>query len=124
MATNICLILLKRQYQTLGNKGSNFSEYILSPKSPIFIYNSVGYRNLSGEHPFKNALDELLACDPFGIKPLYYADDGATLQVASQVKALLNGGRIDTTPQPAGHVGFFLWGHVPEPYTLYKGIMD
>jgi hypothetical protein len=73
---------------------------------------------------FKNALDELLACDPFGIKPLYYADDGATLQVASQVKALLNGGRIDTTPQPAGHVGFFLWGHVPEPYTLYKGIMD
>jgi hypothetical protein len=42
---------LKRQYQTLGNKGSNFSEYILSPKSPIFIYNSVGYRNFRGEHP-------------------------------------------------------------------------
>lgn len=63
-----------------------------------------------------------LARDPFGIKPLYYADDGSTLRVASQVKALLAGGRIDTTPEPAGHVGFFLWGHVPEPYTLYKGI--
>ena len=64
----------------------------------------------------------LLARDPFGIKPLYYADDGRTLRLASQVKALLAGGRIDTTPEPAGHVGFFLWGNVPDPYTLYRGI--
>ena len=64
----------------------------------------------------------LLARDPFGIKPLYYADDGATLRLASQVKALLKGGSIDTDPEAAGHVGFFLWGCVPEPYTLYKGI--
>jgi len=63
-----------------------------------------------------------LARDPFGIKPLYLADDGATLRVASQVKALLAGGKIDSSPEPAGHVGFFLWGHVPEPYTLYRGI--
>ncbi|MEO5375390.1 MAG: asparagine synthase (glutamine-hydrolyzing) [Alphaproteobacteria bacterium] len=64
----------------------------------------------------------LLARDPFGIKPLYYADDGATLRVASQVKALLAGGAVDTTPEPAGHAGFFLWGSVPEPWTLYRGI--
>ncbi len=63
-----------------------------------------------------------IARDPFGIKPLYYADDGKTIRVASQVKALLAGGKIDTSAEPAGHVGFFLWGHVPEPYTLYKGI--
>jgi len=63
-----------------------------------------------------------IARDPFGIKPLYYADDGYTLRIASQIKALLKGGYIDTSPEPAGHVGFFLWGHVPEPYTLYKGI--
>jgi asparagine synthase (glutamine-hydrolysing) len=63
-----------------------------------------------------------LARDPFGIKPLYYADDGRTLRVASQVKALRAGGGVDTTPDPAGHVGFFLWGHVPEPFTLYRGI--
>ena len=31
----------------------------------------------------------LLARDHFGIKPLYYADNGKTLYVASQVKALL-----------------------------------
>ena len=63
-----------------------------------------------------------LARDPYGIKPLYYANDGSTFMAASQVKALLVGGGIDTSPEPAGHAGFFLWGHVPEPYTLYRGI--
>jgi asparagine synthase (glutamine-hydrolysing) len=63
-----------------------------------------------------------LARDPFGIKPLYYADDGKTFRFASQVKALLEGGQVSLTPEPAGHVGFFLWGSVPEPYTLYKGV--
>jgi len=64
----------------------------------------------------------LLARDPFGIKPLYYTPGSGTLRFASQVKALLAGGQIDTSPEPAGHVGFFLWGSVPTPYTLYRGI--
>ncbi len=64
----------------------------------------------------------LLARDPLGIKPLYVADDGKTLRIASQVKALLADNAVDTRPDPAGHVGFFLWGSVPEPYTLHRGI--
>jgi len=64
----------------------------------------------------------LVARDGLGIKPLYLADDGTTLRIASQVKALLAGRRVDTSPDPAGHAGFFLWGHVPEPHTLYRGI--
>lgn len=64
----------------------------------------------------------LLARDPFGIKPLYVAEGGGTVRVASQVKALLAGGRVDSTPDPAGHAGFFLWGHVPEPHTLYRAV--
>ncbi len=63
-----------------------------------------------------------LARDPFGIKPLYYSDNGRTIRVASQVKALRAGGNIDSTPDPAGHVGFFVWGHVPDPYTALKSI--
>ena len=63
-----------------------------------------------------------IARDPFGIKPLYYSDDGKTFRFASQVKALLAGGKIETSIEPAGHVGFFIWGSVPEPYTLYKNI--
>lgn len=62
------------------------------------------------------------ARDPFGIKPLYVADDGAALLLASEVKALLRAGGVDTRPEPAGHVGFFLWGHVPDPYTLHRGV--
>ena len=66
----------------------------------------------------------LLARDPFGIKPLYYSDDGTTFRAASQVKTLLAGGAVDTSPEPAGHVGFFLWGNVPAPFTMYRGIAN
>lgn len=63
-----------------------------------------------------------LARDPYGIKPLYYANDGWTFRFASQVKALLAGGRVSTDPEPAGTVGFLLFGSVPEPFTLYREI--
>ena len=64
----------------------------------------------------------LLARDPYGIKPLYYADDGWTCRVASQVKALVAGGKVSKAQEPAGVVGFYLLGSVPEPYTLYQEI--
>ena len=63
-----------------------------------------------------------LARDPYGIKPLYYADDGWTLRFASQVKALLAGGKVSHDPEPAGQVGFYLWGSVPEPFTTFRQI--
>jgi asparagine synthase (glutamine-hydrolysing) len=63
-----------------------------------------------------------LARDTFGIKPLYIADDGKTLRAASQVKALMCGGQISTAPSATGHAGFFLWGNVPEPHTMYRDI--
>jgi asparagine synthase (glutamine-hydrolysing) len=64
----------------------------------------------------------LLARDPYGIKPLYYADDGGTLRVASQVKALIAGGRVDRRFDPAAAAGFFLRGTVPEPFTMYRAV--
>jgi len=64
----------------------------------------------------------VLARDSLGIKPLYVADDGATLRVASQVQALLAGGRVSRARDPAGLVGLCLWGSVPEPHTIYRSI--
>ncbi len=63
-----------------------------------------------------------LARDPFGIKPLYVSEQQGTLRFASQVKALVAGGGISRKDEPAGYVGFLLWGFVPEPFTLYKSI--
>ena len=64
----------------------------------------------------------LLARDPFGIKPLYYEDDGHTVTFASQVKALLAGDKVLRNTDPAGIVGFLMFGSVPEPYTCYQNV--
>ena len=63
-----------------------------------------------------------LARDPYGIKPLYTANDGWTFRFASQVKALLAGGQIARELEPAGLAGFYLFGSVPEPFTLYRDV--
>ena len=63
-----------------------------------------------------------LARDPYGIKPLYYSDDGWTFRFASQVKALCAGGALSNDPDPAGEIGFYLFGHVPEPFTTHRAI--
>ena len=65
-----------------------------------------------------------LARDPFGIKPLYWHDDGNTIRFSSQVKSLLAGGGIKIESEPAGLVGYWIWGSVPEPFTLYKDLMS
>ena len=64
----------------------------------------------------------LLGRDPYGIKPLYYADDQGCVRFASQVKALLRDPALPRDPDPAGLTGFHLLGSVPEPFTLYRAI--
>ncbi len=63
----------------------------------------------------------LVARDPYGIKPLYLCDDGATVRLASQVKALC-AGKVAREADPAGIAGFYLFGSVPEPYTRFRAI--
>ena len=63
-----------------------------------------------------------VARDPYGIKPLYFADDGKTFRCASTVKALLAGGAIPRTRDAAGVAGFLMLGSVPEPFTIVSGI--
>jgi asparagine synthase (glutamine-hydrolysing) len=63
-----------------------------------------------------------VARDPYGIKPLYFADDAKTFRCASTVKALLAGGAISPARDPAGAGGFLMLGSVPEPFTIVKDI--
>ncbi len=63
----------------------------------------------------------LLARDPFGKKPLYYAHDGRRLVFASEIKALFAAG----IPAEWAHenLGEYLaFGYVPTPGTLFRGI--
>ncbi len=64
----------------------------------------------------------LLARDPHGIKPLYYADGGGCFRFASSVRALLGGRGVSRDPDPSGVVGFLAWGSVPEPATIYRDV--
>ena len=64
----------------------------------------------------------LLARDPFGIKPLYYASQPGTLRFASQVKALAAGGAVADEPDTTALAAFLLWGSVPEPWTILAGV--
>lgn len=68
------------------------------------------------------AREMFLARDPYGIKPLYYADDGGTFRFASQVRALMAGGGVGDAPSAAGWTGFHLFGSVPEPYTTFAAV--
>jgi asparagine synthase (glutamine-hydrolysing) len=63
-----------------------------------------------------------VARDPYGIKPLYVADDGGTVRLASSVRALIGGGGVSEASDPAGVAGFFLTGSLPEPVTIRKAV--
>lgn len=64
----------------------------------------------------------LMARDPYGIKPLFYTQDRDGFTFASTVKALATLPNRDRKPSAAGLAGFFVFGSVPEPWTIYEGI--
>ncbi len=63
-----------------------------------------------------------LARDPYGIKPLYVSESQGTLWFASQARPLASCAPIDTRRDAAALTGFYLWGHVPEPFSWWAGI--
>jgi asparagine synthase (glutamine-hydrolysing) len=60
--------------------------------------------------------------DPYGIKPLYVAETAGTLWFASQARALARCAPVNTNREAAALTGFYLWGHVPEPFSWWAGI--
>lgn len=64
----------------------------------------------------------LLARDPFGIKPLYYAWQDGQFWFASQARALVDTGVISGQPDSRAWTQFLLWGSIPEPRTAYAAV--
>ena len=63
----------------------------------------------------------LLGRDPLGIKPLYYGEAEGVLWFASQARPLVAATPLDDGRSAAALAGFYLWGHVPEPFTWWRG---
>jgi asparagine synthase (glutamine-hydrolysing) len=59
----------------------------------------------------------ILARDPYGIKPLYYADQNGRVSFASSVKALAQHGELSHQTDIAAKIGLMMYGSVPEPLT-------
>jgi asparagine synthase (glutamine-hydrolysing) len=64
----------------------------------------------------------LLARDPLGIKPLYLADDGDTIRVASRARALLESPSVSHATSDAALGALLVFGNIPEPLTAWSDI--
>ncbi len=71
----------------------------------------------------RNTRELLLVRDRLGEKPLYYAltDDGF-LVFASEIGALLASGLVEDALDEEAIADYFLYGYVPEPKTIYRGV--
>lgn len=63
-----------------------------------------------------------LARDPFGKKPLYYADLNGTLIFASEIKALLKYPQLTGELDPVAITKYFLYEYAPAPASGYQNI--
>ena len=67
----------------------------------------------------------VVARDPMGIKPLYYATKKDSWFVfASEVRALLQSGLLDFRIDRRSLAGYLAYGAVQEPLTIYEGIFS
>jgi asparagine synthase (glutamine-hydrolysing) len=64
----------------------------------------------------------LIARDPMGIKPLYYAQSGSYFVFASEVRSLLGTGLVDARIDAAGLTNYLTFGSCYDPLTLIEGV--
>ena len=65
----------------------------------------------------------VLARDHFGVKPLYYVDDGRRLLWASEIKALLENPDVPRAVDVGALDLFLTFRFVPSPLTMFAGIL-
>ena len=69
-----------------------------------------------------NKHELILARDPFGIKPLYYADLKGRLLFGSEIKSIMVEPTLQRTVDLAALDDFLTFTFVPSPHTLFEGI--
>jgi len=63
-----------------------------------------------------------LARDRFGIKPLFYSQRGERFYFASEMKAILVGGKIPRDIDEVALASYFTLSYIPAPMTIFNGI--
>jgi asparagine synthase (glutamine-hydrolysing) len=66
----------------------------------------------------------LLARDPLGIKPLYYAQTAQGFAFASELRAVLASGGLERKLSPDALTSYLLFGSVSEPVTIVDGVFS
>lgn len=64
----------------------------------------------------------LLVRDRFGIKPLYYWNNGEQFIFASELKAILASGLYERQVDMSSFADYFVYRYIPSPKTIWKGI--
>ena len=64
----------------------------------------------------------LLARDPHGVKPLYYAETSDALVFASEIKALVASGRVSREIDPEAVAQYLQYQVVPPPGAIVRGV--
>ena len=116
---------LRSELESLGRKFATRSDTEVIIQS-VAQWGEAGIARLRGMYAFAlwdgEERELWLARDPFGVKPLYFAERDGRMWFASQARALARVAPVDTNRDPAALVGFYIWGHVPEPFSWWSGV--
>ncbi len=115
---------LSKQYlQDIKLRSSSDTEVLLHLLAKMGISALSKLRGMFALALWDKAKQELLlARDPFGKKPLYYADLGHSFIFASETKALLAHPDLPHTVDPIAISKYLLYTYVPAPATGYETI--
>ncbi len=116
---------LRRELQSQGHIFRTHSD----TETVIHAYEEWGveaFSRLNGIFGFAiwddHARAVLLVRDHFGVKPLYYYDDGRRLLFSSEIKAILQDTTISRELNLEALDLYLTFRFIPSPYTLLKGI--
>jgi asparagine synthase (glutamine-hydrolysing) len=109
-----------RDYPFIGNSDTEAILYLYEKKGEGFVENLDGMFSLSLWDKKEKRL--ILARDPMGKKPLYYAVLDKTLVFASEIKALLHCPLINRELDSTSLAKYLFYGYIPAPNSIFKQI--
>ena len=95
---------------------------------PLYEEHGAGLRRTSSTacSPSRSGTSEqrrlLLARDRAGKKPLFYYRDGRRVVFGSEIKAIFAHPTCTIDDRRGGAAAYFIYGYVPHPATLYRGV--